>query len=122
MLLVTNDDIETFLSMPECVATLEDAYRDFGNGDAVDIPRQDMLVSNDRQGAVHAFKTMSGSWPRAKVASSRFQQLNGSRVHTWLGKRNRPSARRTADVRQVLSARLSTVRGRHGRPRSDSTP
>ncbi len=79
MLLVTNDDIETFLSMPECVATLEEAYRDFGNGDAVDIPRQDMLVSNDRQGAVHAFKTMSGSWPRAKVAALR---LN-SDIVTW---------------------------------------
>lgn len=79
MLLVTNDDIETFLSMPECVAALEEAYRDLGDGDAVDIPRQDMLVANQHPGAVHAFKTMSGSWPRAKIAALR---LN-SDVVTW---------------------------------------
>lgn len=71
MLLVTNDDIETFLSMPACIAALEEAYRDLGNGDAVDIPRQDMLVANRREGAVHAFKTMSGSWPRAGIAALR---------------------------------------------------
>jgi ornithine cyclodeaminase/alanine dehydrogenase-like protein (mu-crystallin family) len=71
MLLVTNEEIETFLEMPECIARLEEAYRDFGNQDAVDIPRQDMLVSNRREGAVHSFKTMSGSWPRAGVAALR---------------------------------------------------
>ncbi|HTI88740.1 MAG TPA: ornithine cyclodeaminase family protein [Alphaproteobacteria bacterium] len=71
MLLVTNEEIETLLMMPECIARLEEAYRDFGNQDAVDIPRQDMLVSNKREGAVHSFKTMSGSWPRAGVAALR---------------------------------------------------
>lgn len=71
MLLVKNEDIEAMLDMSECVAKLEEAYRDFGNQDAVDIPRQDMLVPNKREGAVHAFKTMSGSWPRAGVAALR---------------------------------------------------
>lgn len=79
MLIVRNEDIEKFLSMPECIASLEEAYRDFGNADAVDIPRQDMLVPNRREGAVHAFKTMSGSWPRAGVAALR---LN-SDVVSW---------------------------------------
>ena len=27
------------------------------------MPRQDAIVDNPRPGAVHAFKTMSGSWP-----------------------------------------------------------
>lgn len=78
MLLVTNEEIETLLTMPECIARLEEAYRDFGNADAVDIPRQDMLVSNRREGAVHSFKTMSGSWPQAGVAALR---LNSDVVH-----------------------------------------
>jgi len=79
MIILTNDQIDALLDMRECVAALESAYRDLGNGEAVDIPRQDMLVSNRREGAVHAFKTMSGSWPRSGVAALR---LN-SDVVTW---------------------------------------
>ncbi len=79
MLLLTNDDIESLLSIPECVAALEEAYRDLGNGDAVDMPRQDMIVSNPREGAVHAFKTMSASWPRAGIAAVRLS----SDIVTW---------------------------------------
>jgi ornithine cyclodeaminase/alanine dehydrogenase-like protein (mu-crystallin family) len=79
MLLLTNEDVSELLDMPECVSALEQAYRDFGLGDAVDIPRQDMLVANRREGAIHGFKTMSGSWPRAEIAALR---LN-SDVVTW---------------------------------------
>lgn len=71
MLILTNEDVEQILHMPECVATLEEAYRDFGNRDAAEIPRQDVLVDNRRPEAVHAFKTMSGSWPRAGVTALR---------------------------------------------------
>jgi alanine dehydrogenase len=79
MLLVKNEEIEPMLVMSECIERLEEAYRDLGNADAADIPRQDMLVANPREGAVHAFKTMSGSWPRAGIAALR---LN-SDVVSW---------------------------------------
>jgi alanine dehydrogenase len=79
MIILTNEQIEKLIGMRECVAALEIAYRDFGVGDAVEIPRQDMLVSNRREGAVHSFKTMSGSWPRAGIAALR---LN-SDIVTW---------------------------------------
>lgn len=79
MLILTNDQITELLDMRECVAALESAYRDLGFGDAVDSPRQDMLVANRREGAVHAFKTMSGSWPGSGIAALR---LN-SDVVTW---------------------------------------
>jgi ornithine cyclodeaminase/alanine dehydrogenase-like protein (mu-crystallin family) len=79
MIILTNDQISELLDMRACVEALENAYRDFGLGDAVDIPRQDLLVSNRREGAVHAFKTMSGSWPRAGIAALR---LN-SDIVTW---------------------------------------
>lgn len=78
MLVVTNEDIESFLEMPPCVAALEDAYRDFGNREAVDMPRQDGIVQNPRKGAVYALKTMSGSLPSAGVAALR---LNSDVVH-----------------------------------------
>jgi hypothetical protein len=38
MLILTNEDVEQILVMPECVAALEDAYRDFGNQDAAESP------------------------------------------------------------------------------------
>ena len=78
MLVITNEDIETFLKMPACVEALESAYRDLGNRDAVDIPRQDGIVDNSRPGAVHGFKTMSGSWPAAGLTALR---LNSDIVH-----------------------------------------
>lgn len=71
MIILTNEDVEQIINMPECVATLEEAYRDFGNQDAAESPRQDVLVDNERPEAVHAFKTMSGSWPRAGVTALR---------------------------------------------------
>lgn len=78
MLVITNEEIEGFLEMPDCVEALEAAYRDLGNRDAVDVPRQDGVVDNPRPGAVHALKTMSGSWPSAGLAALR---LNSDVVH-----------------------------------------
>jgi ornithine cyclodeaminase/alanine dehydrogenase-like protein (mu-crystallin family) len=71
VILLTNEDIEPLLSMPECIAAIEAAFRDLGNEDAVDIPRQDAIVPNPRPGAIHDLKTMSGSWPAAGVAAIR---------------------------------------------------
>lgn len=78
MLIITNEEIESFLEMPPCVAALEAAYRDLGNQDAVDMPRQDGIVPNPRPKAVYALKTMSGSLPSAGVAALR---LNSDVVH-----------------------------------------
>jgi ornithine cyclodeaminase/alanine dehydrogenase-like protein (mu-crystallin family) len=71
VILLTNEDVEPLLTMPECIAAIEAAFRDLGNRDAVDIPRQDAVVPNAREGAVHDLKTMSGSWPAAGMAAIR---------------------------------------------------
>lgn len=71
MILLTNEDIEPLLSMPECIAAVEAAFHDLGHEDAADIPRQDAIVPISREGAVHDLKTMSGSWPRAGIAAIR---------------------------------------------------
>ena len=85
MFILTNKDVEQILLMPECVSTLEQAYFDLGNHDAAEISRQDLLVDNERPEAIHAFKTMSGSWPRAGVTALRLNsdivswpEVNGS--------------------------------------------
>src|SRR4051794_34549653 len=99
MLLITNEEIETFLEMPACVEALEAAYRDLGNQDAVDMPRQDGVVENGRPGAVYGLKTMSGCWPAAGVSALR---LNSDVVH-WpeIGgspRRSRFPSRRVTDT------------------------
>lgn len=71
VILLTNEDVEPLLSMPECIAAMEAAFRDLGVGDAVDIPRQDAIVGHPREGAIHDLKTMSGSWPKAGIAAIR---------------------------------------------------
>jgi alanine dehydrogenase len=78
VLILTNEEIEPMLNMPDCIAAIEQAFRDFGNGHAVDIPRQDAIVPNSRPGAIHDLKTMSGSWPAAGIAALR---LNSDIVH-----------------------------------------
>ena len=71
MILLTNEDVEPLLKMPDCIEAIEAAFADLGNGDAVDIPRQDAIVPIGRQGAVHDLKTMSGTWPKAGMAAIR---------------------------------------------------
>ena len=78
MIVLTNEEIEPLLNMPDCIAAIEQAFRDFGNGQAVDIPRQDAIVPNAGPGAIHDLKTMSGSWPATGIAALR---LNSDIVH-----------------------------------------
>src|SRR6195256_4519359 len=71
VILLTNEDVEPLLTMPECILAIEAAFRDLGNSDAVDIPRQDAIVPIARAGGVHDLKTMSGTWPQVGTAAIR---------------------------------------------------
>lgn len=71
VILLTNEDVEPLLVMSECIEAVEAAFGDLGRNDAVDIPRQDAIVPNSRNGAIHDLKTMSGTWPRAGIAAIR---------------------------------------------------
>jgi alanine dehydrogenase len=81
VIILTNEEIEPLLEMSDCIAALEQAFRDLGEGCAVDIPRQDAIVPCPLEGAggaIHDFKTMSGSWPAAGIAALR---LNSDIIH-----------------------------------------
>ena len=43
-LILTNEEIESVFTLEECFNALEPALRDLGNGQAVNMPRQDLLV------------------------------------------------------------------------------
>jgi|WetSurSiteA1Bulk_404760.scaffolds.fasta_scaffold858842_1 hypothetical protein len=47
MLVLTNQEIEKILKMDECMAILEDMYRDLGNGKALFMPRVDNILPSD---------------------------------------------------------------------------
>jgi len=71
VLILSNEDIEKLLTMRDCLAVLEEIYRDFGDGKAISGPRCDILTPGPMEGTYHGFKTMSGSAPRQGVTAVR---------------------------------------------------
>lgn len=71
MRIFSNDDVQSVLSMQACLAAIEEAYRDFGQGRAVNIPRADMLAPHPKPECFYEFKTMSGAVPRLDICALR---------------------------------------------------
>jgi ornithine cyclodeaminase len=78
-LILTNAEIETLFSLDECFNVLEPALIDLGNGRAVSMPRQDLLVPGSLVGSYHGLKTSCAAWPEAGVTTMRVT----SDVLTW---------------------------------------
>ena len=72
-------EIESIFSLDECFAVLEPALMALGNGRAVNMPRQDLLVPGVLAGSYHGLKTSCASLPRAGVTTMRVT----SDVLTW---------------------------------------
>lgn len=71
MLVLSNEEIETLITMADCLDVLDDMYRDLGHGAALNVPRTDNLVPCGQEGAYYAFKHMGGSWPKHRVMALR---------------------------------------------------
>lgn len=71
MLVFDNDDVKNALPMAVCLEAIEEAYRDYGRGRAVNIPRADMLTPHPGPDSFYEFKTMSGAVPRYDVCALR---------------------------------------------------
>ncbi len=71
MLILSNEEIEQLLSMPDCLAVLEEMYRDRAEGRTLTLPRVDNLVPCGYEGGYYAFKHMGGVWPRRRVMALR---------------------------------------------------
>jgi ornithine cyclodeaminase/alanine dehydrogenase-like protein (mu-crystallin family) len=70
-LVLSNDEVAELLSMRDCLDALEQAYLAAAEGEALSVPRQDVLVPGPQTGTYHGFKTMSGSLPAERVAALR---------------------------------------------------
>jgi alanine dehydrogenase len=78
-LILTNEEIENIFTLDECFNALEPALLDLGNGAAVNMPRQDLLVPGSLPDSYHGLKTSCASLPRAGVTTVRLT----SDVLTW---------------------------------------
>ena len=78
-LILTNEEIAGLFTLEECFTALEPALLDLGNGAAVNMPRQDLLVPRSLPGSYHGLKISCASLPRASVTTMRVT----SDVLTW---------------------------------------
>ena len=71
MLLLTNEEIDQLLTMPECIETLERMYEDYARGRALLLQRVDNIAPNSYPEGYYAFKHMGGIWPAAGIQALR---------------------------------------------------
>jgi alanine dehydrogenase len=69
-LILNNEEITDLLSMPDCLAQLDEAYRELGEGRAMSRPRSDIYGPQHDNGR-YVFKTMDGMVPSFEVAAIR---------------------------------------------------
>jgi alanine dehydrogenase len=70
-LILSNEDVDSLLTMPECIAVLEDAYRELAHGRGVTRRRSDTLSPTSRGDALYSLKSMDGVVPKLGVGAVR---------------------------------------------------
>lgn len=71
MLVLSNEDVERLLPMPDCIAALEPMYADYASGKTLLSPRVDNIAPTGLEGAYYAFKHMGGTWPARGIQALR---------------------------------------------------
>lgn len=77
-LLLSNDDVDRLLGMPECIDALRTGYRDLAAGRATDRRRSDSFVPGPAEGSLYSLKSMDGIAPAFGVGAVR---INSDVVH-----------------------------------------
>ncbi len=71
-LVLSNDDVEQLLTMDECVAALEDAYKELAAGRGISRTRSDCIAPTSYgEDAVYGLKSMDGVLPKLGVSAIR---------------------------------------------------
>jgi ornithine cyclodeaminase/alanine dehydrogenase-like protein (mu-crystallin family) len=78
-LILTNAEIESIFTLEECFRVMEPALIALGRSQAVNMPRQDLLVPGPLEESYHGLKTSCASLPEAGVTTVRLT----SDVITW---------------------------------------
>ena len=86
MLILSNEEIESFLSIDKCIAALEKAYASWDEGRAINRPRTDLVMPSPGGAGVYAFKSMEAGLYDPPIVAMRINsdiirwQQQGSRV------------------------------------------
>ncbi len=78
-LLLSNEDVEAALKMPDCLDAMEIAYRDLGTMQGGNGLRSEVLTPTLRDDALYSLLTMSGVVPRFNIGAVRID----SDILTW---------------------------------------
>src|SRR5262249_50914410 len=70
-LVLSNEDIETLLTITECMDVLERTYIEMSEGRGVNRVRSDCLVPTKREGAIYSLKSMDAVIPELGVGAVR---------------------------------------------------
>ncbi len=71
MLILSNEEIESFLTIKSCIDALEKAYRSWDNGTAINRPRTDLVLPSPNESGVYAFKSMEAALADPPVVAMR---------------------------------------------------
>jgi ornithine cyclodeaminase/alanine dehydrogenase-like protein (mu-crystallin family) len=70
-LILSNEDVDKLITMPECIAALEEAYVELAEGRGVTRTRSDCITPTKRPDAVYGLKSMDGVCPKLGVGAIR---------------------------------------------------
>jgi alanine dehydrogenase len=70
-LILSNQDVEKLLTMPDCIDVLEEAYVELAEGRGVSRTRSDCITPTLRPDAVYALKSMDGVIPKLGIGATR---------------------------------------------------
>jgi ornithine cyclodeaminase/alanine dehydrogenase-like protein (mu-crystallin family) len=70
-LLLSNDDVTSLLTMPDCMQAMEAAFTELGNGEAVTRSRSDLVVPQPEEGRHYLLKTCDAALPGVGLAAVR---------------------------------------------------
>jgi alanine dehydrogenase len=69
--ILSNEDVEKLLSMPECIDVLEEAYVELAEGRGISRTRSDCITPTSRPDAVYGLKSMDGVIPKLGIGAIR---------------------------------------------------
>src|SRR5690348_2183573 len=79
-LILSNDDVGKLITMPDCIAVLEEAYLELAEGRGVSRTRSDSITpTSGRADALYSLKSMDGVAPKLGVGAVRIN----SDIVTW---------------------------------------
>ena len=85
MLILSNEEIESFLSIKTCIDALESAYISWAKGTAINRPRTDLVMPSSSEAGVYAFKSMEAGLYDPPVVAMRIN----SDIIRWRQQGNR---------------------------------